>query len=415
MPRNWRLGDVGVVAAQLLLRLQLHAEVGELALAALAVLAGAVFAAVHGALRAAPDILAHAAVDLVLRFSALGHSRPQLVEFAWFRGNAPSCCPGTCRNRQVLCQSGRHGPRVAKRRAGKNRRGARVLGGKAQGVKPPAAARRSAGASPKPCSAALKSRARGLARGEDRGRQVRACVLAGRGPDQFDHAARDRGRRIDPAHRPWREALEAVAAAADNACRRARWCRCAPRRPRRNRARSRRGSPRRRPARRRATLRRARRARPDPTSVRSQPSPKLRISAWVYSRATVASVPSTETSFDCEAAQAGLIAGTVPTKGSAKRARSAGSTSVEAVLQAMTTRSGRCVSIRSFHQAGDAFDQRGFGNLAVGKQRVVRRVDETRIGARARDLAEHGQPADAGIEHQDFRCGHDDGARSRGR
>ena len=33
----------------------------------------------------------------------------------------------------------------------------------------------------------------------------------------------------------------------------------------------------------------------EPTSVTSQPWPKLRISAWVYSRATVASVPSTET------------------------------------------------------------------------------------------------------------------------
>ena len=37
------LGDVGVIALELLLGAQLHAEVGELALAALAVLAGAVF------------------------------------------------------------------------------------------------------------------------------------------------------------------------------------------------------------------------------------------------------------------------------------------------------------------------------------------------------------------------------------
>src|SRR5204863_10106616 len=59
------LGNVGVVALELLLGPQLHAEVGELALAALAVLAGAVFAAAHRALRAAPAILAHAAVDRV--------------------------------------------------------------------------------------------------------------------------------------------------------------------------------------------------------------------------------------------------------------------------------------------------------------------------------------------------------------
>src|SRR6202166_1233435 len=65
--------DIGVVTLQLLLGAQLHAEVGELALAALAVLAGAVFPAVHGALRAAPDILAHTAIDLVFRLTALSH------------------------------------------------------------------------------------------------------------------------------------------------------------------------------------------------------------------------------------------------------------------------------------------------------------------------------------------------------
>ncbi|MGY3290651.1 hypothetical protein ACVWWP_003718 [Bradyrhizobium sp. LM3.6] len=67
------LGDVGVVALQLLLGAQLHAEVGELALAALAVLAGTVLAAIDGALRAAPDVLAHTAVELVLGFTALSH------------------------------------------------------------------------------------------------------------------------------------------------------------------------------------------------------------------------------------------------------------------------------------------------------------------------------------------------------
>ena len=46
---------------------------------------------------------------------------------------------------------------------------------------------------------------------------------------------------------------------------------------------------------------------------------------------------------DC--AQAGLIAGTVPTKGTAKRARNSASASVEAVLQATTTRSGACSAI----------------------------------------------------------------------
>ena len=41
------------------------------------------------------------------------------------------------------------------------------------------------------------------------------------------------------------------------------------------------------------------------------------------------------------------------------------------------------------------------GNLAVGKQRVVGRIDEARIGPRPRDLAEDRQAAEAGIEHQD--------------
>src|SRR6202043_1602069 len=67
------LGDVGVIAFQLLLGAELHAEVGELALAALAMLAGAVFSALHGALRAAPDILAHPAVDLVFRLTTVCH------------------------------------------------------------------------------------------------------------------------------------------------------------------------------------------------------------------------------------------------------------------------------------------------------------------------------------------------------
>src|SRR6195952_4665888 len=66
------LGNVGVIALELLLGAELDAEVGQLALAALAMLAGAVFTAVHGALGAAPDILAHTAIDLVLRLTALG-------------------------------------------------------------------------------------------------------------------------------------------------------------------------------------------------------------------------------------------------------------------------------------------------------------------------------------------------------
>jgi hypothetical protein len=96
-------------------------------------------------------------------------------------------------------------------------------------------------------------------------------------------------------------------------------------------------------------------SRAEPTSVTSQPAANSRIRARVYSRCTVASVPSTDTRLVRDAAQAGLIAGTVPTNGTAKRARKLGSTMVEAVLQARTTRSGSCASttcsIRSMTRA----------------------------------------------------------------
>ena len=61
------LGDVAVVALQLLLGPQLQAEVADLGLAALAVLAGAVLPLVDRALGAAPEVLPHPPVELVLR------------------------------------------------------------------------------------------------------------------------------------------------------------------------------------------------------------------------------------------------------------------------------------------------------------------------------------------------------------
>ena len=68
-------GDVAVVHAQLLLRDQLQTEVRGFALAALAVLAGAVLALVLRALRAAPKVVADTAVDFVLGTLALRHSQ----------------------------------------------------------------------------------------------------------------------------------------------------------------------------------------------------------------------------------------------------------------------------------------------------------------------------------------------------
>ena len=67
------LAEVTVVTLQLLLGAQLQTVVRGLALAALAVLAGAVFTLVDRALGATPEVLAHTAVDLVLCTMALRH------------------------------------------------------------------------------------------------------------------------------------------------------------------------------------------------------------------------------------------------------------------------------------------------------------------------------------------------------
>src|SRR5205823_4156395 len=118
------LGDVGVIALQLLLGAELHAEVGQLALAALAVLAGAVFTAVHGALGAAPDILTHTAIDLVFRLTALCH-RVLLISLSFEETRPPVRreLPGA--DRSASKASGRttgrdtqRGPKTAREQAG---------------------------------------------------------------------------------------------------------------------------------------------------------------------------------------------------------------------------------------------------------------------------------------------------------
>src|SRR3546814_1343205 len=73
-------GDVAVIALQLLLGAKLDAEIRHLALAALTVLAGAIFAAVDRALGATPDVLAHPAVGFILGALALRHM------------SSPICC-----------------------------------------------------------------------------------------------------------------------------------------------------------------------------------------------------------------------------------------------------------------------------------------------------------------------------------
>src|ERR1700730_4056817 len=127
------LGNVAVIAAKLLLGTQLHAVVGELALASLTVLAGPVFAFVDGTLGAAPYILAHAAVDLVFRLVALCHR--VLISCRCAR-IAPSSVPALPKPTGLTLSEGK--PRVAKRRANLPRgaRGARYLGRMAPQVKP---------------------------------------------------------------------------------------------------------------------------------------------------------------------------------------------------------------------------------------------------------------------------------------
>ena len=137
----------------------------------------------------------------------------------------------------------------------------------------------------------------------------------------------------------------------------------------------------------------------------SAPLAKSRISVRVYSRLTVALVPSTDTRRVSEAAQAGLIAGTVPTKGTGNRARRCGSTSVEAVLQAMTMRSGRWCLDQLAHQGDDALDQFRLALAAVGKEGIVGDVEVARVGARLGDLAEDREAAEPGIEDEDGRRG----------
>ncbi len=93
------LGNVAVVALELLLGAELLAVVGELALAALAVLAGTGFTLVERALGPAPDVLAEAAIDLVLGADALGHLGTP--EAAWPGLEHPSFAYGGGRGRQT--------------------------------------------------------------------------------------------------------------------------------------------------------------------------------------------------------------------------------------------------------------------------------------------------------------------------
>src|SRR5262249_15895689 len=126
------LADIAVIAPPFLLGAQLHAVVGELAFAALAVLAGTIFAAVDGTLWAAPHILPHTAVDLVFRLVALGH---RVLMGCWLEDRALLCpgFAGTDRSwpKRRARPRGRETPRSPPRS-----RGAGFLGAKQGQVKP---------------------------------------------------------------------------------------------------------------------------------------------------------------------------------------------------------------------------------------------------------------------------------------
>ena len=78
-------------------------------------------------------------------------------------------------------------------------------------------------------------------------------------------------------------------------------------------------------------------------------------------------------------------------------------TSVEAVLQAITTRSGACAAINSPISGTTRAMICVLAMVAVGKERVVGDIDIMRVGPRADDLTQYREPAKAGIEYQNRR------------
>ena len=378
------LGNVAVIAAQLLLGLELHAVVGELGLAALAVLAGAVFALVDGALRAAPDILAHAAVDLVLRLVALGHRVlivdqvlriapsfvPDLPEPTGFEPKRKSV-NGKTAGRET--PRGPNGPRDG-----------RFLGAIGRGCQTPAVERASRRGRSR--QAPPPRPADGVRPEVKTARAGRALGARRRRPEQIDHPAGDGGGRVDviaparaPASRSRRsssgimragqhDGVGARAVGLDEA--------------RRNLGGDRR---RRRRARPLSSASANSASRGEPTSVTAQSLPCSRMSARVYSRFTVASVPSTDTSLLFELEHAGLIAGTVPTNGTlnffAQLRRAPGPR--RCCRRPPRGPAGAPRSARP-SPSTHAGDQHRLVLAAVGEERVVGGIDETRVGPRLR-------------------------------
>ena len=97
------------------------------------------------------------------------------------------------------------------------------------------------------------------------------------------------------------------------------------------------------------------------------------------------------------------MAGTVPTKGTLYRCARCDITSVEAVLQAITTRSGACAAINSPISGTTRAMISFLAVMAVGKERIVGDIDIMRVRPRGDDLTQYREAAKAGIEHQNRR------------
>ncbi len=199
-------------------------------------------------------------------------------------------------------------------------------------------------------------------------------------------------------------AARAVRAAADSACRRARWCRCAARPPRRSRGRAPRGAAHRPPARRCSSASAKPASRAEPTSATSVPLAKSRISARVYSRLTVACVPSTVTCLLTERAQAGLMAGTVPTKGTRVARAQMRQHQRRGGVAGDDHEVGTVRRDQVAHQRDHARDQLRLAVAAVGKEGVVGHVDVASVRPRLHHLAKDGEAAEPGIEDENGRC-----------
>ena len=77
--------QVAIVTLQLLLGTELHAEIGELALAALTMLARTIFTTIDRGLRTTPDVFTHTAIKFIFRRCALAHRIS-------FLGCISTCC-----------------------------------------------------------------------------------------------------------------------------------------------------------------------------------------------------------------------------------------------------------------------------------------------------------------------------------